>query len=423
MNQPQKPEALALARHAAVSWIQEALKEHFTLARALSLASERRWGDKLYAASTLERWYYQFCAQGFSALQRQPRKDKGTRKALGPEAGQALLDLRRQHPQLKIKVLVRQLVDQGTLQAGTFSLPSVYRFLAQHGLDSRSIKHQPQLVLPLSGGPTKAFECALANEVWMTDMMFGPSLKLATGPVLHSRLFALLDDCSRLVPHAQYYASEQLDGFLDCFRQALARRGFPEKLYTDRGKIFTSYHLQVICANLHVRLCHAKPYAAWSRGKIERWFRTVQEDFQARLVLDPVHDLAELNQRFWRWIETEYHLRPHAALQGQSPAERFLQRAVNLRTADPQTDWEGLFLSRCQRRVRLDATVSLEGVLWEVPVHLRGQAVQLRFDPFTWQRVEVWHQDHFVARARRCDKQLNAKTYTRSEYDRPERSA
>lgn len=422
MNEPQKPDALALARHAAVSWIHEALKEHFTLARALSLASERAWSNKLYAASTLERWYYQFRAQGFSALQRQPRKDKGTRKALGPEAGQALLDLRRQHPTLKIKVLVRQLLDQGTLQAGTFSLPSVYRFLAEHGLDSRAIKRQPQLTLPLSAGPTKAFECALANELWMTDMMFGPSLHLATGPVLHTRLFALLDDCSRLVPHAQYYESEQLSGFLDCFRQALARRGFPEKLYTDRGKIFTCYHLQVICANLHVRLCHAKPYAAWSRGKIERWFRTLQEDFQARLALDPVHDLAELNQRLWRWIETEYHQRPHSALQGQSPAERFLQRALHVRTADPQTDWEGLFLSRAQRRVRLDATVSLEGALWEVPIHLRGQLVELRFNPFTWQRVEVWHQDHLVARARRCDKQLNAKTYTDSEYDRPDRS-
>jgi transposase InsO family protein len=422
MNEPQKPDALALARHAAVSWIQEALKSHFTLARALSLASERTWGDKLYAAATLERWYYQFDAHGFTALQRQPRKDKGTRKVLGPEAGQALLELRRQQPQLKVKVLVRQLVDQGTLQAGTFSLPSVYRFLAEHGLDSRSLKHSTPLTRPLSRGPTKAFECALANELWMTDMMFGPSLKLATGQVLHTRLFALLDDCSRLVPHAQYYASEQLDAFLDCFRQALARRGLPEKLYTDRGKIFTSYHLQVICANLGVRLCHAKPYAAWSRGKIERWFRTLQEDFQARLVLDPVHDLAELNQRLWQWIETEYHRRVHTALQGQCPADRFAQRALHLRPADPQTDWEGLFLARAQRRVRLDATVSLEGRLWEVPLHLRGQVVELRFDPFTWQRVEIWHQDHFVARARRCDKHLNAKTYTDRDYERPDKS-
>jgi transposase InsO family protein len=71
-----------------------------------------------------------------------------------------------------------------------------------------------------------------------------------------------------LIPHAQYYDSEKLCWFLDCFRQGLARRGFPEKLYTDQGKIFTSYHLQIVCANLGVRLCHAKPYAAFSKGKV-----------------------------------------------------------------------------------------------------------------------------------------------------------
>jgi len=77
---------------------------------------------------------------------------------LSPEAGTALLELRRQQPQLKIKVLVRRLLEQGTLAAGTFSMPSIYRFLAEHGLDTQSIKRQPQPQPALSGtGPTKAF--------------------------------------------------------------------------------------------------------------------------------------------------------------------------------------------------------------------------------------------------------------------------
>jgi putative transposase len=411
MNQPSDLEALALARHAAVSWIQEALKQNFTLARATALASERSWGDKTYSAATLENWYYLWRHQGFAALHRQARSDKGCRKALGPEACQALLELRQKYPQLKIKVLVRQLLEKGTLQPGTFSLPSVYRLLAAHQLDARSLKH-----LPPAGGPTKAFECALTNELWMTDMMFGPTLKLASGKVLQTRLFGLLDDCSRLVPHAQYYDSEKLHWFLDCLRQGLARRGFPDKLYTDQGKIFTSHHLQIVCANLGVRLCHAKPYAAWSKGKQERWFRTLQMDFEARLIIDPVQSLEELNARLWRWIESEYHQRPHSALEGQTPAERFAQRALSLRTADAQTDWEALFLSRVQRRVRLDATFSLEGQLWEAPVHLRGQLIEVRFNPFDWKRVEIWVGGKCLAPAHRCDKQLNAKTYTIQDY-------
>jgi putative transposase len=419
MNQPSDSDALALVRHAAATWIQEALAQNFTLARATALASERTWGDKTYSASTLESWYYLLRNEGFEALRRQPRKDKGSRKALSPEACQALLEWRQKYPQLTIKVLVRQLITQGTLQAGTFSLPSVYRFLAAHQLDARSIKHQPPSV---PSGPTKAFECALANQLWMTDMMFGPTLKLAAGQVIQTRLFALLDDCSRLIPHAQYYGSEKLCWFLDCFRQGLARRGFPEKLYTDRGKIFTSHHLQIVCANLGVRICHARPFAAWSKGKMERWFRTLQMDFEARLIIEPVHTLAELNVRLWRWIESEYHQRPHSALAGQTPAERFTQRAVHLRTADSQTDWEALFLSRVERRVRLDATFSLGNQLWEVPLQLRGQLIQVRFDPFGWRRVEIWWQDKYVEQARRCDKQLNSKTYTDRDYERPDKS-
>jgi len=154
---------------------------------------------------------------------------------------------------------------------------------------------------------------------------------------------------------------------LDCFRQGLARRGFPEKLYTDQGKIFTSYHLQIVCANLGVRICHAQPYAAWSKGKLERWFRSLQMDFEARLIIDPAHTLEEINARLWRWIESEYHQRTHSALEGRLRRNGFAQRALNLRTADPRTDWEALFLSRAQRRVRLDATFSLEGHLWERP--------------------------------------------------------
>jgi len=160
---------------------------------------------------------------------------------------------------------VRQLIEKGTLQSGAFSLPSVYRFLAAHQLDARSVKHNPPS--PHSG-PTKAFECALANQLWMTDMMFGPTLKLATGKVIQTRLFALLDDCSRLIPHAQYYDSEKLCWFLDCFRQGLARRGFPEKLYTIRAKSLPA----IICkSSAPISVCGYATPSLTRPGRRENW--------------------------------------------------------------------------------------------------------------------------------------------------------
>jgi hypothetical protein len=89
-----------------------------------------------------------------------------------------------------------------------------------------------------------------------------------------------------------------------------------------------------------------------------------------------------------------------------------------LRQLPSDTDWRRLFLARATRRVRLDATISLDGTLWEVPVHLRGRRVQLRYEPFQWSLLEVWYQEKFAGLGRRCDKNLNAKTYNSADYER-----
>lgn len=173
-----------------------------------------------------------------------------------------------------------------------------------------------------------------------------------------------------------------------------------------------SDHLRVVCAKLGIKLVHAQPFHSWSKGKIERFFGTVQRDFEAALCLAPVASLAELNQRFWQWLEQEYHQRPHAGLNGESPAARFAARSQAIRTLPAAQDLEAMFLAAAKRRVRMDATVSLEGHLWEVATHLRGQLITLHYDPFTWKRVEVYNaQGQWIGPALRCNKQLNSSTY------------
>lgn len=69
---------------------------------------------------------------------------------------------------------------------------------------------------------------------------------------------------------------------------------------------------------------------------------------------------------------------------------------------------------RVSRRVRKDATFSLDGRFWEVPAHLRGQVVDVRFDPVAHARVEVWFSGRRVGDARLCDKNSNARTFASS---------
>ena len=175
----------------------------------------------------------------------QPRSDRGQPRALAPSALEALLKLRRLHPQLTVAALAQELLRQGILQPGAYSLSTLQRRLAEAGLDRRSLRAGAALIT----GPTKAFELPLPNLLWMADAMNGPTLKQADQPSQRTFLFALIDDHSRLCVHGQFYPSERTECFLDCLRQAIQARGLPDKLYTDNGPSFRNQHLQIVCAH------------------------------------------------------------------------------------------------------------------------------------------------------------------------------
>ena len=410
-------EARALARFAAVQAVVQAVQNGNSLAYACQQAALQAWDGRLFAAATIEDWYYAYKRGKFAALQNQPRSDKGQNKALDPAAVEALCQLRRAHPTMTVKALTAELLRQGVLTAGTFSDSTLQRRLAEAGLDRQSLRAGSGLI---GGGPTKAFELPLPNLLWMADCMHGPALKSEGGaPVQRTFLFALVDDCSRLCVHGQFYLQERLYGFLDTVRQAIQTRGLPDKLYTDNGAAFRSQHLSIVCANLGIRLLHCKPYHSWSKGKIERFFSTVQMQFLPTLTFTPANTIEELNRRFWRWLETEYHQRGHTALAGETPAQRFARLGTSLRLLEANAPLDRLFFMRVNRRVRKDATFSLGTDLWEVAVHLRGQVITARFDPLSCARMEVWLGERFMGLAVKCDKHRNAKIHiVTNDYDR-----
>ena len=405
----------ALQRFAAINHINQLHAQGVSLERCYLLASQQSWAGKYYSKRSLERWHRAYKQGGFKALEPKQREDRGRSRALDEELKEQIVTLRKEHPQLTVKSLIAELHRRDILTAGAPpSASSIYRFLREVSLDKRSL-HAGVL-----SGPTKAFEHAFANELWMTDAMAGITLKTDQGKVIKTHLIALIDDCSRFITHARYYENETTQCFLDVLKQAVMRRGIPEKLYTDRGKIFTCKHVQQVCGNLHANLLQAKPYHSWSKGKIERFFLTLQTSFEQPLVFDKVTSLEELNSRLWKWIEQRYHQSPHSALEGQSPAERYRQRSQKVRLYRGEPEALGrLFYKQIQRRVRKDATISIEGRLWEVATHLRGAEVQVRYDPFLENRQpEIYQNGKPVGSATACDKNYNAHYFKSSNYER-----
>ena len=408
---PEADQKKALARYAAVCWVSERVSEEHpcrrTLQSATCEAAQKLWDGFRFSAGSIERYYYAYRKGSFNALLPAARVDKGLCRAFDAEAQDRLIKARLKYPAMDATVLVGYMVDAGELEAGTFSMASVYRLFAAYGVDRASLKtgsFQPDT------GPQKAFETAMPNMLWMADMMYGPTIVTVAGKVVRTRLFALIDDHSRLCPYGEYFAGEGSDCFMAVLYEAVRSRGLPDKLYTDNGKVFLCRHLRIVCANLGIKLSHARPYAAWSKGKIERFFRRVQRQFQQTLIFDPVHSLDALNARFATWLEGDYHQQEHRGT-GEPPACRFMANSAAIRPAPPDEDLRRLFLLQDKRRVRKDATVSVDGVYFELTPALRGQYVQVRYNPRRLDEVEIWHQERFVQLAKRLDRHANAKHF------------
>src|ERR1700745_1272787 len=171
------------------------------------------------SVDTLLDWALRYRRGGFTALAPQPRRDRGRSRALTPQLAELIERLKRENPHRSGTTLLRELALVS--HVGTGSRSTLYRFLKQRGLTAR------QLLAP---APRKKFEAEFSNQIWQSDLLFGPYVQRPGGGRMQAFLYAILDDASRLIPHAEFYAHQGLDAFLDCLRQAVAARGLPPRL-------------------------------------------------------------------------------------------------------------------------------------------------------------------------------------------------
>lgn len=406
----------ALLRFRVVNWVEERHSSGSALAHALREASSRPWPDQelgnYFAWRTIEDWWYAYKKDGFKALSPQARNDAGQSRSITPLIGARLLELKEKYPDMAVKVWWRHALKEGEKLA---PLSTIYRYLRARGYDRKGIARGK-----LHTGPTKAFETERVNELWMIDFSPGPKIReTTTGALLATQLSILVDDHSRLIPFAFYCLNANTEAFLHTLKEAVVRRGVPVKLYTDQGKPFVCDHARMVCANLGIRLLHARPYHAWSKGKIERLIRTLQVQFEAGLRLEgeSAGSLEELNAKLWHWIENDYHQTKHSAI-GETPLERYRRAIGTLRELPADVDIEPLFYTRVLRTVRKDGTVVSGKTLYEVPLHLRGLRVELRYDPFDKSHLEVWHDKRLAGLACRANLALNSTTGERADYER-----
>jgi putative transposase len=324
---------------------------------------------------TVDRWIAARRAGGFDALVPAPRQ-------CSPRTDRQVVDLavglKKENP-ARTAAQVRRVL---AVQLGW--APSERAI--QRWFEARELTTRP------GGQPPRAFgrfQAETVNEIWTADLMNGPAV---AGRPCH--LTGIIDDHSRFLTGHQFVRRPDAVRFAGVLRAAVQRHGVPAILYTDHGSCFTDASLARTCAVLGIKLTHSPPGQPAGRGKIEKAFQTIQQQFLVEVAGDgndparhPVADLAELNNLLDNWVREVYHQRVHSET-GQPPQARY--EAAGPAARPDAAVLREAFSWSAVRLVRKTATVELEGNAYSVDPFLVGRKVELVFDPFDLTRLEVW---------------------------------
>jgi transposase InsO family protein len=295
--------------------------------------------------------------------------DRSRRPHTSPERTDAALEarilaVRDAHPAWGARKIERCLEREGHTSP---AISTVHEILRRHGRVEKPAGS--------SGQPYRRFEKPAPNLLWQMD--FKGWVALANGMRCHP--LTMVDDHSRYSLCIKACANEQSNTVQGHLEATFRRYGLPDALFVDNGTPWGDSsgarwtRLGVWLLKLGIDLLHSRPYHPQSRGKNERFHRTLKDEVFA---FKRLRDLAEAQRAFDEW-RTVYNLeRPHQALDHDVPANRYRPSARSMPDRLPQVDYDE---HEIVRTVPLTKDyIRFKGGLWKVPQAFRGERVAIR---------------------------------------------
>lgn len=321
--------------------------------------------------STLRRKLRQYRHGGFDNLARRPRCDRGQPRAHTQEIIDKAIQLKRDQPTRSDEAINQFL---RSWYGKTVPKTTLYRCLKQAGAT--------RVKLGVTRKPVRRrWTRDRTHALWVGDFEEGPYV-LHEGQPVPSHLSAWIDCHSRFIVEGRYYYRQNLDILIDSLLRAWAAHGASGELYVDNAKIYHAKALKAACYRLHIRLLHRRAGDPAGGGLIERFFKTAQSQFEAEVRAGDILTLDRLNELFTAWLEVSYHQRPNRDT-GQAPKLRYDQGLTAIRHVDLDAALVS-FMRREKRRVHPDfSDVQLDRRFYRVDQRLRGDKVEVRYDPFS----------------------------------------
>ena len=358
-------------------------------------------GNKLsFTWRTISTWYYRYKKNGITGVMKKQRKDKGKTRKITPEelleAINQVLPMLRENRHTKYDVY-RLCIEKGIIRKDQLSQTSYYRFIREYDLlnDESAEKNRRRL----------AFAMEHANDLWQADTMFGPYID-HNGKKVQTKLIAFIDDASRVICHAQFFLSENIEALVASLKAAFYKRGIPKQLYVDNGSIYCSQEITLVCARVGCILRHTPLRDGASKGKIERFFRGLRDRFLARKL--DLSSLSALNKQLSNWIEETYNTSVHSGI-GMTPVSRFAMDMKFINFLPPNESNDELFYAEETRKVKKDNTFSFKNSRYETPSDLRNKTIIIRFDRNKKGKIIVYYKEHRIGKAIALDLVANSK--------------
>ena len=329
--------------------------------------------------STLRRKLNRYELGGFDALARQRRSDRKKPRNISVEVIKKAIELKKEQSRRSPGAINRFLEDMYGVMVPRSTL---YRHLKQAGATRLKLGVMQKKV-------RKRWTRDHTHDLWVGDFEDGPyALKHADAVPTH--LSGFIDCHSRFIVEARYYLRENLDVLIDSLIRAFSTHGAPKQLYVDNAKIYHANGLKAACYRLNIKLLHRPPKDPPAGGLIERFFQTVQDQFEAEVREDDLLPLSELNRLLSAWLAVSYHKDKHTET-GQPPEIRYQKGLTVIRQVDMGRAIES-FMQSINRTVnRTFSDVQLNKRFYRVDPKLRGDRVNIKFDPFSsWDSVYIY---------------------------------
>ena len=251
----------------------------------------------------------------------------------------------------------------------------------------------------------RRYERPHINEVWCGDSSSGPYLKAEDGKKHRVYIIALIDDASRLITGADVFYNDNFVNLMSVMKSAVSRFGRPSVFNFDNGAAYRNHQMELLAARIGsaIRYCH--PYTPTQKAKIERWFRTLKDQWMASLDMRDFHSLDELRGSLLAFVR-QYNLSPHSSLGGKSPQERFFSEPERIRRLSGE-QIDSFFLLEIERRVSADSVIVIDQVEYEVDYRFAKQRITLRYSP-DMEKIFVVGSDGALTPVRLLNKQENA---------------